>query len=209
MLRSLTVAIALATLMPTVASMQDLPAHQTISVEASQSTRQATIPLPNVSIQTPPPATPRAVQGPPPPTPPPPPAAAQPPRKPRGRDTNVQIELTISDQLANAAPDKRVVSMLIADGVFGRIRSGDNPNIAMLNVDARPEILDNDRLVIEITIEYRPLPPDGTVPAKRPAPLNEQLTVILQNAKPMLVSQAADPVVDRKMTVEVRATILK
>src|SRR4029453_3293530 len=118
-------------------------------------------------------------------------------------------ELTISDQLANAAPDKRLVSMLIADGAFGRIRSGDNPNLAILNVDARPEILDNDRLVVEMTIEYRPLAPEGTVPPKPPPPLNAQLTVILKNSKPLLVSQAADPATDRKMTVEVRASILK
>jgi hypothetical protein len=33
--------------------------------------------------------------------------------------------------------------------------------------------------------------------------------VILQNGKPLVVSQAADPTTDRKMTVEVKATILK
>jgi hypothetical protein len=35
------------------------------------------------------------------------------------------------------------------------------------------------------------------------------LTVIVQNGKPLLVSQAADPSADRKMTVEVKATVLK
>lgn len=163
--------------------------------------------------------TPRATQPPPrtpqtlptPSTVPPPstaPAPMQPPRKMRGRDLNVQIELTISDQLANAAPDKRVVSMLIADGAFGRIRSGTDDRVAVLNVDARPEILENDRLLVELTVEYRPLP-EGAVPSRRPAPLNEQLTVILQNGKPLLVSQAADPTTDRKMTVEVRASVVK
>ena len=133
------------------------------------------------------------------------------PRKMRGRDLNVQIELTISDQLANAAPDKRVVSMLIADGAFGRIRSvsSPDPSLAMLNIDARPEILENDRVLVEMTIEYRPLAPDGAGATKRPAALNEQLTVILQNGRTLLVSQAADPLNDRKMTVEVRASILK
>ena len=127
----------------------------------------------------------------------------------RGRDVNVQVELTISDHLGTAPAEKRVVSMLIADGAFGRIRSIADASIAVLNVDARPEILDNDRVVVEMTIEYKPLGPEDAGAAKRPAPLNEQLTVILQNGKPLLVSQAADPLNDRKMTVEVRASILK
>ena len=121
----------------------------------------------------------------------------------------MQIELTISDQLANGAPDKRTVSMVIADGTFGRIRSIADGALAILNVNARPEILDNDRIVVEMTVEYKPLAPDGAGAAKRPAPLNEQLTVILQNGKSLLVSQAADPMTDRRMTVEVRASILK
>ena len=35
------------------------------------------------------------------------------------------------------------------------------------------------------------------------------MTVVLQSGKPMIVSQAADPVTDRKIVVEVVATILK
>jgi hypothetical protein len=38
---------------------------------------------------------------------------------------------------------------------------------------------------------------------------NERLSVILESGKPMVVSQAADPTSDRKITVEVTATILK
>ncbi len=35
------------------------------------------------------------------------------------------------------------------------------------------------------------------------------MTVILESGKPMLVSQSADPIGDRQVTVEVTATILK
>ena len=35
------------------------------------------------------------------------------------------------------------------------------------------------------------------------------LTVIVQNGKPMLLTQAADPWLDRRITLEVRASILK
>jgi hypothetical protein len=39
--------------------------------------------------------------------------------------------------------------------------------------------------------------------------LNEQLTVILDAGKPMVVSQAPDPASDRKIAVEIRATVLR
>ena len=41
------------------------------------------------------------------------------------------------------------------------------------------------------------------------ASLNEMLSLILESGKPTIVSQAADPTSDRKITVEVTATILK
>ena len=98
------------------------------------------------------------------------PAPPAPPRKVRGRDVNVQIEITISDQLGNAAPDKRVVSMLMADASFGRIRSMADSGIATLNIDARPEILENDRLVVELTIEYPRSRPTALEPRSGPLP---------------------------------------
>jgi hypothetical protein len=39
--------------------------------------------------------------------------------------------------------------------------------------------------------------------------LNERISVIVQDGKPMVISQAADPGSDRKITVELRATIAK
>ncbi len=166
--------------------------------------------------QTPPPtkpgSKPPATIAPPDQAPPPP----GPPRKLRGRDLNLQIELTISDQLGTQAPEKKVVSMLVADGTFGRIRaSADAVRTGVpgmvgtgLNVDARPTVLEGDRVLLELTIEYSPLR-EGSQVTQRPTVLNESLTVILPHGKPMLVSQAADPVTDRKISVEVRASVQK
>ena len=130
-------------------------------------------------------------------------------RRPRGRDVNLQIELTITDQLGSATPDKKVVSMLAADGTFGRIRSMAGVVNAIINVDARPQILANDQILLELTIEYGPPNREGAPARERPATLNESLTVILQNGKSQLISQASDPAADRKMSVEVRANVLK
>lgn len=129
------------------------------------------------------------------------------PRKTRGRDLNLQIELTITDTQGSAKPETKVVSMLTADGWMGRIRTVSGPMSAMLNVDATPTVLENDRIRMQLTVEYAPAPTGQ--PSQKPATLHESLNVILQNGKPLVISQAADPAIDRKMTVEIKASILK
>jgi len=170
-------------------------------------------------VQQPPPPPPPPKPGGKPQTAPPPelllPTPTAAPRKPRGRDLNLQIEVTISDQLGTQTPEKKVVSMLVADATFGLIRASadaQRTGVGMvgtgLNVDARPTVLEGDRILLELTVEYTPFRESGQV-TQRPTVLTEKLTVILQSGKPLIVSQAADPVADRKMSVEVRASILK
>jgi hypothetical protein len=154
---------------------------------------------------------------------PPPVAAPVPPRldmplevsrKIRGKDVNVHIEITISDQAGGGAADKKVVSLLAADQTMGRVRANahaQQANVGFvgteLNVDARPLVMDNDRILLELTLEYSPL--RSSPVTQQPTNLNESISVILINGKPLTISQAADPVSDRRMTVEVKATVLK
>ena len=87
-----------------------------------------------------------------------------------------------------------------------------------------PEVFSSEGVVqVELTIGYNPLSQlaiDAYDPQKsdrggnsasqiRPTELNQSLTVVLQTGKPLIVSQAADPVSDRKIIVEVKATVLK
>ena len=39
--------------------------------------------------------------------------------------------------------------------------------------------------------------------------MNQSVTVVLDSGKPLVITQAADPVSDRKVTVEVKATLLR
>lgn len=133
--------------------------------------------------------------------------------------TNVQIELTITDQTGAGAPEKKSVSMVVSSGAWGRIRSAGNvkpgpdtpPTVVELNVDARPFVAVDGPIQMELTLVYRPLGAATTdeYARGRPLPLNQSLTVILQSGKPLVVSQAADPLNDRKIGVEVKATVLK
>ena len=131
--------------------------------------------------------------------------------------TNVQVELTLTDHIGTQPPDKKTVSMIVSSGNWGKVRSagsvmtpGAAPFGVELNVDARPFVTMEGQIQLELTLAYRP--PEGankdTIKAS-PTGLNQSLTVILQSGKPLIVSQAADPISDRKMVVEVKATILK
>lgn len=131
--------------------------------------------------------------------------------------TNVQIELTLSDQAGTQAPEKKTVSMIVSSGNWGKIRSvgnvrpqNDAPFVVDLNVDARPFVSVDGPIQLELTLVYSP--PGGAdkdTLKPRPTGINQSLTVVLQSGKPLIVSQAADPLSDRKVIVEVKATVLK
>ena len=132
--------------------------------------------------------------------------------------TNVQIELNLSDQLGAQPAEKKTVSMIASSGNWGKIRSaaqvmavGEPPYVVELNVDARPLVSMDGLIQLELTLNYAPVkggdPKEGL--RQRPSGINQSQTVILQSGKPLIVSQAADPVSDRKVVIEVKATILK
>jgi len=145
---------------------------------------------------------------------------------------NVRLDITINDQSGGGQPIKKSISMLIADQSGGRVRSTGTltqewvqPNMftpdgkplvsvrpvgeVQLNVDANVFVLEEDRIRSSITLEYTPggsapLPADTAVTR---SPLNQSVTVILTSGKPLVITQAADPLSDRRITVEVTATI--
>jgi hypothetical protein len=133
--------------------------------------------------------------------------------------TNVQIELNLTDQLGTAPPEKKTVSMIASSGSWGKVRSagtirpeGDAPYAVVLNVDARPLVSVEGLIQLELTFEYAPLKSTGEQKEgarQRPAGINQSQTVVLQSGKPLIVSQAADPISDRKVIVEVKGTVLK
>jgi hypothetical protein len=133
--------------------------------------------------------------------------------------TNVQVELTLTDQISNNAPEKKTVSMIVSSGSWGKIRSAGNsrpatetPVIVQLDVDARPFVSVDGPIQLELTLNYSPpgaQTPDTDNGRARRTSINQSLTVVLQSGKPLVITQAADPVNDRKVFVEVKATVLK
>ena len=78
-----------------------------------------------------------------------------------GQTVNVRIELTITDQRGEATPITKTVSMIASDRSWSRIRTqgdvrtptGFRPVI--LNVDARPWLVRENRARVELTIEVQ------------------------------------------------------
>ena len=106
----------------------------------------------------------------------------------------------------------------MSSGNWGKIRSaanvipiGEAPYVVDLNVDARPFVSTEGQIQLEITLVYAPIkgPGDPKESKQRPAGVNQSQTVVLQSGKPLIISQAADPTGDRKIVVEVKATVLK
>jgi len=141
---------------------------------------------------------------------------------------NIKVEVSITDQTSDGTPAKKVVTMIVGDRQRNIIRSSAsvpvraqnspgapavyNYRTVTINVDAHPSIVakEPNKVLLGLGLEYFPKSAGGREEAEPGmASLNEQLSLILDSGKPTVVSQAADPTSDRKITVEVTATIVK
>ena len=122
---------------------------------------------------------------------------------------NIKLDLAITDNVGGT-PVKKSVSLLILNGNNGMIRTSNSQANALLNVDAVASAYQNGAVSLRLTFEYVPaLIKDSDGRASQAPRLNESITVVLQDGKPLMVSQSADPATDRKVTAELTATILK
>lgn len=136
---------------------------------------------------------------------------------------NVSIEVAIADQTGSADPVKNVVTMIVGDGRTGSVRSSGSVMTTLdgvrgaptaverrnvtLNVDANPTIQTDGSVLVLLTLEYTPRP-EGEK-SEGPAQLNERITLTVESGKPMVVSRAADPGGNRKISIELTATVMK
>jgi hypothetical protein len=146
-----------------------------------------------------------------------PPADAPPPapRAPLAQLANLRIDLTITDQRGTAPAAPKTVSMLLADRHNGRIRTigqvrvGTSYQPITLNVDAQPEILRDGRIRVQVSLEYRAQTQEGSQEDNQPSNLTESFNVILEDGKTVLVTQSADPATDRKVRVDLKASLAR
>jgi hypothetical protein len=141
---------------------------------------------------------------------------------PKGQLVNVKVEFTITDQLGAKPPTKKTMTLTVADRESGRIRTntesavprGSNwtNSMAPLSVDVMPTI-DGGKIRLEFSLEYKLYAEkDAGLPTDAPGPktdVSERLSAILDSGVPLVIAQSSDAVTDRRLTVEVKATIVK
>jgi hypothetical protein len=143
-------------------------------------------------------------------------AEAPKPAPPRPEPTmNIRLDLTITDQRGDTAPVSKTVTMTMIDTGYGRIRTSGDVRTPMgfrpvtLNVDAQPKVHKDGKIRVDMTIEYRPIAAEAESEKSTTPTINETITVLLEDGKPLVISQSADPATDRKVKVEAKATILR
>jgi hypothetical protein len=121
---------------------------------------------------------------------------------------NVRYEITIRET-GGMQTSPKTISLVLAMNDQSLIRAngvvtgkGNFP----LNVDVMPSLLRENRVRTRLGFEYTPAAA-GEGPT--PFSMRQTLNVWLENGKPMVVSEAADPISDRRFTVSVTATILR
>ena len=113
---------------------------------------------------------------------------------------NIKLDLTITDAASATAQVRKVLVLHIADGRNGQVRSQSEQGL--INVDARPQVRpDGKTILLQLTVEYRP--------GVSSSLFSESLSAMLVDGKPLVLSQTVDPSGDRKVSVEVVATIQK
>jgi len=142
------------------------------------------------------------------------------PRPEPAQLANVRIEVTISDQRGSEPPVSKAVSLVVADDGNGMVRAateapvgtGANANVMdrlPLNIDANPKIVGN-KVRLRMSLEYALMDRSGTEGTRfSKLELKKRLDLVLDDGKPLKVSESADPVSDRRVTLEVKATILR
>ena len=152
-----------------------------------------------------------------------PPAPAAPRRE--GQPINIKVEVTITDQSGGTQALKKTVTVVTGDSMTGFIRTSaayDPPiGIVPLNVDVEPQVLPDNRVRLRLNLQYNLPSSEGrkssTVgqPSReggavlRTTEIRENLSLILENGKALVAAQSADPVGDRQVTIDVKATVLR
>jgi len=141
---------------------------------------------------------------------------AEAPAKP-GQPVNIRIDVTINDGRGTQPPVSKVVNLTVADGGTAFIRSTaeapfgakiENLRTIPLHIDATPRI-EGSKVRLRLSLEYNAVDLGGESRQYPKMEIKENLALILENEKPLLVTETPDPLSDRRVSVEVKATILK
>ena len=138
-----------------------------------------------------------------------------PPRPVPAQLANVRVDVKIVDERAGQPVITKTISLTVADRNNGSIRAsaeespgakGENSALPAafrsvpLNLDAGP-VIEGNRIRLQLGLEYNSVDPR--------LELKQRLGLVLEDGKELRVTQSADPMSGRRISLEVTATILR
>jgi hypothetical protein len=144
-------------------------------------------------------------------------------RQPPTPLANVRVDIKLTDRRGGGEPITKLVSMTIADRRNGMIRAtadarlpgtkaelpinAFNTRAVPLNIDVAP-MIEGDKVRLHVSLDYNSDNPADAA-GYPPLSLRQSIDVVADNGRPMVVADAADPVTDRRVQVEITATIVR
>ena len=122
--------------------------------------------------------------------------------RPPAPSVNIRLELTITDQRGDVPVTPKVVTVLVGDQ-----QAAASASSSATPRRRPPEVIREGRIRTSLSLEYTPRPTDADKMA--PMAISESIGVLLDDGKSVVVSQTADPGSDRRVKVEVKATIVR
>ena len=119
--------------------------------------------------------------------------------------------MKIADERPGQPPVSKTVSLTVADRRDGFVRASANDmGPVPLNVDASPTI-EGVRIRLTLGLQYSWIDEAATGEARPRSrrDFQQRLGLVLEDGKALRVAQSADPLSDRRVSLEVTATILR
>lgn len=142
-----------------------------------------------------------------------------PPSPPRGIDdtggqaVNIRLDVSVIDQREGRTAEPKTLMVILADRAMGQTRAAYEER--SISVDARPTVTDG-LIRVSVTVKssepprMMPMPgPEGFKGSDPTVNWTNSFNLLLQSGKPMIALETSDAVTKRKMSIEVKATILK
>jgi hypothetical protein len=140
------------------------------------------------------------------------PAPAPAPASPRSlpaQAANIQLAIVVTDKIDGKTVAEEPVHLLLADRMPGRLRRRLQTNVGKsFEVDVTPEIV-GSRVKIVMTVNYNAGSPDETRDQTHLTQFVETVTTYLDVGKPTTIVEIPGDTANRRVTLQVTATILK
>jgi hypothetical protein len=120
-----------------------------------------------------------------------------------GQLVNIQIDIVLVAEGGTEGTARKTITLMVADRQEGSVRSLERSPGAQgsLNVDARPVVQPNGKVLTRLGLEFQS---GNDVPF-----VQVRVQPLLESGKSLRISRAVSPKGDRSVTVEVTATVLK